>query len=81
MLLIGIVLGWFILLSLFIGWCWIVGIAIAENDALAAVLCALLPPYLLLFALVRLNKTGIPLTLLSLGLIGIVVMDALFGSA
>lgn len=71
MFLLGIALAWFTFLSLFVGWCWIVGIAIAENDALVAVLCAVLPPYMLLFALLRLDKTGIPLTLLLLGWMGV----------
>jgi hypothetical protein len=81
MFLIGILLMWFIFGSLLIGWAWIVGVAIAENDAMAAVLCAVLPLYIIIFAIARLNKTWIPLTLISFGLLGMVLMDVLFGTA
>ena len=81
MFLFGILLGWFIFVTLFIGWAWIVGVAIAEKDAMAAAICAVLPLYVLIFAIPRLNKTWIPLTLISMGLLAIVLMEAVFGTA
>lgn len=68
---------WFALLTLLIGWAWIVNVAIGEDDSAAVALCALVPFYVFIFAIARFNKTWVPLTLISTGLLGLLVMDTL----
>ncbi len=80
MAILGLMLMWFVILTLFIGWAWIVFVAIGEDDSAAVALCAFVPLYIFIFAIARINKTWIPLTIISMGLFGLLLTDALFGA-
>ncbi len=43
MAILGLMLMWFVILTLFIGWAWIVCLAIGEDDSAAVALCAFVP--------------------------------------
>ncbi len=58
MAILGLMLMWFVILTLFIGWAWIVFVAIGEDDSAAVALCAFVPLYIFIFAIARINKLG-----------------------
>lgn len=78
---LALVIAWITFPSLAIGWLSIIAMHVSKKDISGVVLCIAVPPFAIIFALIEMRRSLVPLGLFAIGLSGIVLLQTMHSTS